>query len=196
MADSVKELFQKMAGEKTSVVQGIVTSANPIRISLVNDAVMDIPSGLLIVPEYLQKRRKTVTIVTMNGTTESGGSGNTGDGGGGNTQSGGSGSTNSGGGGSTGYGGSGQTGDCEIDGATHFHYLGTHNHSLDNHTHSINNHTHGLNTHKHTMPAHTHEVKMTNKSVQIEIDDSLQVGEYVHLLSIGQGKIYYVLGRV
>ena len=196
MADSVKELIQQMAGEKTSVVQGVVSSVNPIRITLVNDSVMDIPSNLLIVPEYLTKRTKTVTIVSMTGSTENGGSGNTGDGGSGNTQSGGGGNTNSGGGGYTGYGGDGQTGVCTIGGADHFHYLGSHNHSIDSHTHGIDSHTHGLNNHKHSLPEHKHNISLTNTSVQIQIDDSLSVGEYVHLLSIGQGKIYYVLGRV
>lgn len=181
MSDSIKELLQKMNGNETAVVQGIVTSTNPIRISLVNDSVMDIPSSLIIVPEYLTKRTKTVKILSIDGTTENGGSGNSGDGGGG--------TTNSGGAGNTGWAGSGETGVCTIDGNGHFHYLGDHQHSVSDHQHS-------LSAHKHSLPAHKHDIKLQNKSVQIEIDDSLKSGEYVHLLSIGKGKIYYILGRV
>lgn len=214
-ATSMKELLQQINGEKTSVVQGIVTSANPLKIALVNDTTINIPSDLLIVPEHLTKRTKQIKIVEVNGETESGGSGNTGNGGGGSTQSGGSGNTQSGGAGSTGSGGGGNTQsggagstqriDQEINGINywhshgldgHTHGLNDHSHSLDGHTHGLNSHTHGLDAHNHTIPSHKHDIKLSNKTVKIEIDDSLTIGEYVHMLSIGQGKIYYILGRV
>ena len=211
MSESVKELIQKMAGEKTSVVQGIVASENPLQITLINDVAMTIPSSLLIVPEYLSKREKKVKIKTCDFNTESGGTVETKSGGTGSTNSAGGGNTVNGGSGTTGEGGSGdtqhlaeiKTGECTIDGVSHFHYvpehwhgLNSHSHTIPDHNHAVNPHTHTIDQHKHEIDKHGHFVKIKDTDATIEIDDSLKEGELVHLLSVGKGKIYYVLGRV
>ena len=185
---SIKQIFQKMAGEKTAIVQGIVTSENPISISLVNDNLMSIPSSLLVVPEHLTNRRINVKVTMSNisGDTENGGSGDTGEN---------SGATKSGGGGTTGEGGAGATATTTqtIAGDSYWH-----SHSLEAHTHSIPDHTHDLNGHTHALEAHKHSFSfgMTSHDAVIEYDNSLKTGDYVHLLSIGDGKIYYVIDRV
>ncbi len=238
MADSIKELIQAMNGEKTTVVQGFVTSAKPLRIALVNDAMINLPSDLIIVPEYLTEREKEIEIIDIDGNkdstsayidgkTENGGtsptkgpstsntgasSGNTGTSSG--TTGAASGNTGDGGGGNTGEGGSGVTGTItqniggtdywhnhSLDGHTHSvsshsHSLNDHTHSIGDHSHSLNDHTHSLNDHTHSIDPHKHDLKIRMKKVKIKIDDSLKVNELVHLLSVGQGKIYYVLGRV
>lgn len=185
---SVKQLLQKMMGEKTTIVQGIVTSENPLIISLVNDTLMNIPSSLLIVSEHLTSRRINVKVTMSNisGRTENGGSGNTGEN---------SGTTKNDGGGTTGEGGAGatETTTQTIAGGQYWH-----SHSLEAHTHSIPNHSHELNSHKHTIEPHDHSFTfgMTSHDAVIEYDNSLKTGDYVHMLSIGDGKIYYVIDRV
>ena len=233
-ATSMKELLQQINGEKTSVVQGIVTSASPLKVALVNDTTINIPSDLLIVPEHLTKRTKQVKIIEVNGETESGGptqtkattddtglavstDGSTTV----KTASGGTSSTNASGVGTVGSGGYSSDGGTDYtaydysnfavtDSAdshqhtipkhrhimNHTHAIGDHSHTIDSHDHSIRNHKHSLGNHKHDIDQHKHDIKLSNKTVQIEIDDSLMIGEYVHMLSVGQGKIYYILGRV
>lgn len=185
---SIKQMFQKMAGEKTAIVQGVVTSENPLIISLVNDNLMNIPSSLLVVPEHLTNRRINVKVTMSNvsGKTDKGGSGNTGE----NT-----GTTKAGGSGTTGEGGNCLTDTISL---TMGGDTSTHNHAVPAHTHNIPDHSHELNAHKHTLETHDHSFTfgITSHDAVIEYDNSLKTGDYVHLLSIGDGKIYYVIDRV
>lgn len=68
---SVSELIKKIAGDSISisdVYEGSVTSANPLKITLVNDEKIILSSVNLVVPEHL--RNKTVSV-TFNGVTKS-----------------------------------------------------------------------------------------------------------------------------
>lgn len=240
MPNSLKELIQQMNGESVTVVQGVVTSANPLRIALVNDAMINLPQELLIVPEYLTTRVKEIEIIDIDGHKDSNGAyinGETEDGG--TSPTGGPSKSNTGVPSedktslalnpdmtdqdvNTLTGGSGSTENNAADASTgedatwtgiyypdpnntsvwHRHKVAVHSHTIPGHTHSIRNHrhdlrahTHSLNDHTHSIDPHKHDLKIRMKKIKIKIDDSLKVNEVVHMLSVGKGKIYYVLGR-
>lgn len=71
---SLKQLFQGMAGEGAEVLQGIVKSASPLKIQIVNDEKLTIGPNITYVPRHLTDY---TTEVTVNWRTESasGGSG-------------------------------------------------------------------------------------------------------------------------
>lgn len=76
MADetSLKQLFQGMAGTEVEFLQGIVKSANPLKIQIVNDEKRIIGQNITIVPRHLTDHSITVTVNWGTG-NESGGSG-------------------------------------------------------------------------------------------------------------------------
>ena len=71
---SLKGMFQGLAGEGVEVLQGIVKSASPLKIQIVNDEKLVIGPNITYVPRHLTDY---TTEVTVNWTTEtaSGGSG-------------------------------------------------------------------------------------------------------------------------
>ena len=72
-ATSISELIKKIAGDATfanDVYMGTVTSASPLKITLVNDAKIILSSVNLVVPEHLRLRTQTVTF-TFHGETQS-----------------------------------------------------------------------------------------------------------------------------
>ncbi|MBO5610563.1 MAG: DUF2577 domain-containing protein [Eubacterium sp.] len=64
-ATSISELIKTIANGSVStsdVYEGTVTSADPIKITLVNDAKIVLSSANLVVPEHLRKKTVTFTV--------------------------------------------------------------------------------------------------------------------------------------
>lgn len=114
---SIKQLIQEMAGKDVEVIQGIVQSASPLTIQIVNDEKLLIGESMTYLPKHLTNYTTTCTISKENGNVN----------------------------GSTSDGSS----------LTDFSFTGN-----------------------------------------LVIQNALQIGEMVHLLSSQFGKQYYVLGRV
>ena len=76
MADetSLKQLFQGMTGTEVELLQGIVKSASPLKIQIVNDEKRVIGQNITIVPRHLTDHSIEVTVSWGTG-SESGGSG-------------------------------------------------------------------------------------------------------------------------
>lgn len=176
MSESIKTLIQKINTNDFKLVQGIVISDSPMRIKLVNDNAMVVPEQLLIIPKHLSKYTQNI-VITMSGIagfTETSNSVDTDD--------------------SeiliTSEDGGGATREITIDlvdGVTN-----THSHGLDTHSHTVE-------THKHTVKGHKHDIKnlsISKKTATIEVDNSLKVNDYVHLISINRGRYFYVLDKV
>lgn len=49
----VKQLIQSMIPDSASIIEGIVNSANPLSITLVNDAKIELGGDSLVVPQHL-----------------------------------------------------------------------------------------------------------------------------------------------
>ncbi len=72
-ATSVSELIKQIAGDSVNtcdVYEGTVTSASPLKITLVNDAKIILSSANLVVPEHLREKTTTISF-TFNGVTKS-----------------------------------------------------------------------------------------------------------------------------
>ena len=72
-ATSIKELIGQIAENSVStsdVYEGKVTSADPIKITLVNDEKITLSSANVVVPDYMRAKTTTVTF-TFNGVTKS-----------------------------------------------------------------------------------------------------------------------------
>lgn len=50
---SIKQMMQKMAPDGAGIVEGTVTNASPLEITLTNDAKMILSANSLIIPEHL-----------------------------------------------------------------------------------------------------------------------------------------------
>lgn len=59
---SIKQLFQGMVGNDTEVLQGVVISASPLRIQIVNDEKLVIGPNITYVPRHLTDYSTTVTV--------------------------------------------------------------------------------------------------------------------------------------
>lgn len=73
-ATSVSELIKQIANKSVSssdIYEGTVTSASPIKITLVNDAKIILSSANMVIPEHLREKIGTVTI-RVNGVYYSG----------------------------------------------------------------------------------------------------------------------------
>lgn len=64
---SLKGLFQGLAGEGVEVLQGIVKSASPLKIQIVNDEKLIIGPNITYVPRHLTDYTTTVDIVQDGG---------------------------------------------------------------------------------------------------------------------------------
>ena len=53
MTDSLKEMFQNMAGNGTELIQGSVISLSPFKIQAVNDSKLIISTVSLVIPSRL-----------------------------------------------------------------------------------------------------------------------------------------------
>lgn len=65
---SLKQLIQSMMPDGAGVVEGTVTRAAPLEITLTNDAKMVLSSNSLIVPEHLTDHEVTTDIMMDKGT--------------------------------------------------------------------------------------------------------------------------------
>lgn len=65
---SLKQIIQSMVPDGAGVVEGTVTRAAPLEITLTNDAKMVLSSNSLIVPEHLTDHEITADIMMDNGT--------------------------------------------------------------------------------------------------------------------------------
>lgn len=61
---SLKEVFQKISGEQTSVTvtKAVITSTNPLAAHLLNDDKIILNSRLLIIPKHLTDYSVTINI--------------------------------------------------------------------------------------------------------------------------------------
>lgn len=59
---SLKQLFQGMAGDGVEVLQGIVKSANPLKIQIVNDEKLIIGPNITYVPRHLTDYTTTCSL--------------------------------------------------------------------------------------------------------------------------------------
>lgn len=59
---SLKQLFQGMAGEGVEVLQGIVKSASPLKIQIVNDEKLTIGPNITYVPRHLTNYTTTCSL--------------------------------------------------------------------------------------------------------------------------------------
>lgn len=59
---SIKQLFQGMVGDGTEVLQGIVKSASPLKIQIVNDEKLTIGPNITYVPWHLTDYTTEVTV--------------------------------------------------------------------------------------------------------------------------------------
>jgi len=59
---SIKQLFQGMVGEGAEVLQGIVKSASPLKIQIVNDEKLTIGPNITYVPWHLTDYTTEVTV--------------------------------------------------------------------------------------------------------------------------------------
>lgn len=64
---SIKQLIQEMAGKDVEVIQGIVQSANPLTIQIVNDEKLLIGESITYIPKHLTDYTTTCTISKENG---------------------------------------------------------------------------------------------------------------------------------
>ena len=60
---SIKGMVQEMAGNDIQVLQGIVKSANPLKIQIVNDEKLTIGPNITYVPRHLTDYTTTCTLV-------------------------------------------------------------------------------------------------------------------------------------
>ena len=70
-ATSLKQLFQGMAPEGTTVVNGTVVSASPLSIRIDNDDKLTVSGSVLLVAQYLGDWTATVDISLGKGTINS-----------------------------------------------------------------------------------------------------------------------------
>lgn len=61
-ATSLKQLFQGMAGNGAEVLQGVVKSASPLKIQIVNDEKLTIGPNITYVPWHLTDYTTEVTV--------------------------------------------------------------------------------------------------------------------------------------
>lgn len=74
---SLKQLFQGMAGDGVEVLQGIVKSASPLKIQIVNDDKLTIGPNITYIPRHLTDYTTTCTLAKgdkgyVNGPTSDG----------------------------------------------------------------------------------------------------------------------------
>lgn len=70
-ATSLKQLFQGMTPSGVEVVQGIVTSASPLKIQVVNNEKLILSANILIVPKHLTNYTATIDISLGKGSVTS-----------------------------------------------------------------------------------------------------------------------------
>lgn len=70
-ATSLKQLFQGMAPDGAEVMQGVVTSASPIKIQVVNNEKLVLGANILIVPKHLTDYIATIDISIGKGSISS-----------------------------------------------------------------------------------------------------------------------------
>lgn len=68
---SIKQLFQGMVGDSVEVLQGIVKSATPLKIQIVNDEKLVIGPNITYVSRHLTDYTATVDIVQGKGAVDS-----------------------------------------------------------------------------------------------------------------------------
>lgn len=71
---SIKQLIQSMTGDGVQVLQGVVKSASPLKIQIVNDEKLTIGPNITYVPRHLTDYTTEVTVTWQTENT-SGGSG-------------------------------------------------------------------------------------------------------------------------
>ena len=59
---SIKQLFQGMVGDSVEVLQGIVKSATPLKIQIVNDEKLTIGPNITYIPRHLTDYSTEVTV--------------------------------------------------------------------------------------------------------------------------------------
>lgn len=64
---SLKQMIQSMVPDGAGVVEGTVTNADPLEITLTNDAKMILSSNSLIVPEHLTEHKIEADIMVADG---------------------------------------------------------------------------------------------------------------------------------
>lgn len=64
---SLKQIIQSMLPDGAAVVEGTVTNANPLEITLTNDAKMILSANSLIVPEHLTNHEMEADIMVEDG---------------------------------------------------------------------------------------------------------------------------------
>lgn len=64
---SLKQMIQSMLPDRAGVVEGTVTNASPLEITLINDAKMILSANSLIVPEHLTDHEIEADIMTDDG---------------------------------------------------------------------------------------------------------------------------------
>lgn len=62
----LKQLFQSLCPEASSIVEGIVTRVSPLQVTLVNDAKMILSIHSLVLPQHLTDYNILVTIPELN----------------------------------------------------------------------------------------------------------------------------------
>ncbi len=146
-SNSLKGLLQGVAKSNNSgVLQGVVLSASPLKIKVVNDDKLILNNNVLIVPWHLTDYTTTATFSLDDGAIDS----------------------------------------VTIQDGNHNHNLGVHG-----------GHTSGDGSHEHTGGYHTHALNTfkLNKGT-MTVFNALKVDETVFLLSLDEGKKYYILDRV
>ena len=67
---SLKQLFQGMAGDGMEVLQGIVKSASPLKIQIVNDDKLTIGPNITYIPRHLTDYTADCTITKGTGSVD------------------------------------------------------------------------------------------------------------------------------
>lgn len=71
-ATSIKQIFQSMIPESSTVLEGTVVKTSPLNIKLANDSKMILSSNSLVVPKHLTDYQLEVDFKKSEGTNEHG----------------------------------------------------------------------------------------------------------------------------
>ncbi|MCD8216684.1 MAG: DUF2577 family protein [Clostridiales bacterium] len=175
---SLKQLLQGMTGGEVEIYQGTVISASPLKIRMANDSALVITESNTYVPRHLTDYSTTVDI---SGGSVSGSTNSASD----HTHSF-SGTAASAG--SHSHSVSGTTGEAGDD---------SHSHSYSGTTGEAGNHSHSVDGSVGSAGSHGHSIEsITITGASMTVHNALKAGDTVHVLSLYNGKQYYVLDRV
>lgn len=173
---SFKQLLQSMMPDGDEIMEGTVIQTAPLRIQMTNDEKHVINERVTIVPWHLTDYTTRVSIQQGDGALKSSTEGD----------------------GRHDHGSSGEHGHTE---GNHIHEHGEHDEHVDgdgSHIHEGGEHTHDGGEHVHIYEGpHTHHLVSFELFKGImTVHNALRKGDKLHILSLNNGKLYYVLDRV